>query len=203
MGGHIDNERRGASSDVARQVYVGTVSIISSLYGPKSPQAEAVSETNARIMKYNWAETFKNGALILEMRGTLATVKAEIEAGLLTSIRHQARGEILADFILLAKDAIDNGEKNVAAVLACAALEDGLKRFAESVGLEVEDKDLSEVINALKAASVLPGPQAKVVQSFVGVRNKAMHAEWDKINTSEVHSVIGFVQDFVSKRFSS
>ena len=65
----------------------------------------------------------------------------------------------------------------------------------------MEDKDLPEVINALKAASVLPGPQAKVVQSFVGVRNKAMHAEWEKIGTSEVHSVIGFVQDFIVKRF--
>jgi len=87
--------------------------------------------------------------------------------------------------------------------LACAALEDGLKRLAESVDLEVEGKDLSEVINALKATSVLPGSQARVVQSFVGVRNKAMHAEWGKIDSSEVHGVIGFVQDFVSKRFAS
>jgi hypothetical protein len=203
VGGRIDleHERKGTSSELAREVYLGTLSIISNLYGPKSPQLEAVLESNSRIMKYKWSETLKNSALILELRGVLSTTKAEIEAGLLKSIRGQARGEILADFIILAKDAIDNGVKDVAAVLSCAALEDGLKRFAESIGLEVEAKDLSEVINALKAAGALAGPQAKVIQSFVGIRNRAMHADWEKMDTSEVHSVIGFVQDFVAKRF--
>ncbi|HID30655.1 MAG TPA: hypothetical protein EYP19_11705 [Desulfobacterales bacterium] len=42
----IEGRGRGASSDAARQVYVGTLSIISNLYGPNSPQAEAVREMN-------------------------------------------------------------------------------------------------------------------------------------------------------------
>ena len=86
--------------------------------------------------------------------------------------------------------------------MACAALEDSLKRYAEASGIDVEGRDISEVINSLKAEGKFLGPQAKVVQSFVGVRNKAFHAEWNKIDTSEVHSVIGFVQDFVTKQFS-
>ena len=202
VGGNIDMDR-GTSSDLARQVYVGTLSIVSGLYGPTSPHAEAVREVNSRVMNYNWAEGLKNSALILELRGTLETVEAEIKAGLLKSIRDEARGEILADFIVLAKEAIDNDVKDVAAVLSCAAFEDAIKRYAESLGLNVEGRDLSEVINALKGAGVLPGTQAKVAQSFVTLRNKAMHAEWNKIDTSEVHSVIGFVQDFVAKSFAS
>lgn len=67
----------------------------------------------------------------------------------------------------------------------------------------MEGKDLSEAINELKATSVLPGSQARVMQLFVEVRNKAIHAEWEKIDSSEVHGVNGFVQDFVSKRFAS
>jgi hypothetical protein len=153
-------------------------------------------------MASNWSQRPKNGILILELRGALENIKTEIESGLIKSIRNQARGEIIADFILLAKDAIDSGVKDVGAILACAALEDSLKRYAESSGIEVEGKDLSEVVNSLKAAGKLLGPQAKVVQSFVGVRNKAMHAEWSKIDTAEVQSVIGFVQDFVTKQFS-
>lgn len=66
----------------------------------------------------------------------------------------------------------------------------------------MDDKEISEVINALKAAGALTGGQAKVIRPFVGIRNKAMHAEWDKIDTSEVHSVIAFVQDFIAKRFT-
>ena len=121
VGGHIDMQdigrARGTSSDIGRHVYVGTVGIISSLYGPDSLQARAVSEVNSRIMNYKWSEQLKNGGLVLEMRGTLTTVKAEIEAGLIKSIRDEARGEILADFIVLAKDAIDKGVNDVAAVL--------------------------------------------------------------------------------------
>jgi hypothetical protein len=138
----------------------------------------------------------------MELRGILSNLKAEIKGGLLISIQQQARGEVLADFIVLAKDAIDNGVKDVAAVLSSAALEDALKRYAETMGIEPETKSLSEVLNALKATNALPGPQAKVIQSFIGVRNKAMHANWDKIDTSEVYSLIGFLQDFVAKKFS-
>jgi len=205
VGGPMDINRDGGvsvSSEVAREVYAGTLSIISKIYGSESPQAIAANESNSRIMPQSWAPQYKNGMFVLELRGILANIKAEIQSGLLSSIRQQAKGEILADFIFLAKDAIDNGAKDVAAVLSCAALEDSLKRYAEMLGIEVEDKNLSEVINVLKASSVLPGPQAKVIQSFVGLRNKAMHAEWDKIDTSEVHSIIGFVQDFVAKRFN-
>ena len=38
--------------------------------------------------------------------------------------------------------------KDVAAVLACAALEDALKRFGRLKGLQVEDKAMQEVVNA-------------------------------------------------------
>lgn len=69
-------------------------------------------------------------------------------------------------------------------------------------GLDVDDKGLPEVVNALKATGNISAPQAKVVLSFAGVRNKALRAEWEKINISEVHAVLAFVQDFVARRFA-
>ncbi len=196
-------EKRGPTSALGRQIYAGTLGIVSGLYGSNSPQLEVVNETNSRTMNTVGRESSKNHTLIKELKGILDNVKVEIESDLLKSIREETRGEILTDFVVLAKDAIDNGAKDVAAVLSCAALEDALKRFAESVGIkEVDDKEMSEVINALKAASALSGTQAKVIRSFVGIRKKAMHAEWSKIDTSEVYSVIAFVQDFIAKRFT-
>ena len=201
IGGHINVKEHHASAEEARKVYTGVLNIINTLYGPSSPQIEALREINTRIMSKPWAESYKNGLFILELRGTLASIKSDIEGGLIKSIQTQAKGEILADFIVLAKSSLDSDVKEVAAVLACAALEDALKRYAESLGHEVENKDLSEIINTLKAASALGGAQTKVVQSFVGVRNKAMHAEWGKIDTAEIHSIVSFVQDFIAKRF--
>jgi len=60
----------------------------------------------------------------------------------------------LLRLIARAKLALDDN-KDVAAVLACAALEDALKRVAIKNELDVDDKDMSEVINALKAGGVL------------------------------------------------
>lgn len=200
IGGHI-TERNRVSNEISGRVYMGALGIAASVYGAGSPQAAAVKDALARIQKYNWAEELKNAALVLEMRGMLTSIAEEIRAGLLGSIRDEARGEILADFVVLAKETLDQGAKDVAAVLACAALEDAVKRYAEGVGIDPEGKDLSAVVNAVKATGKLSAPQGKILQSFVGVRNKAFHAEWAKIDTAEVHSVIAFVQEFVATRF--
>lgn len=200
VGGQI-TERTMISNEVAGRVYMGMLGITISVYGPDSAQTLAVKDASIRVSKYSWLEERKNAALVLEMRGMLNTIADEIRGGLLKSIRDEARGEILADFVVLAKETLDQGSKDVAAVLACAALEDTLKRYAERVGIDPEGKDLSEVVNAVKASGRLSGPQGRILQSFVGVRNKAFHAEWAKIDTAEVHSVIACVQEFVAKRF--
>jgi len=60
----------------------------------------------------------------------------------LFTVQASISGEIFGDFIGLAKSALRENYKDVAAVLACAALEDSLKRFAETNGLSVGDKVL-------------------------------------------------------------
>jgi hypothetical protein len=63
MGGHIDiDQHRGAPSDVSREVYTGTLSIVSKIYGPDSLQAIAVNESNSRIMALSWAQQFKTAS---------------------------------------------------------------------------------------------------------------------------------------------
>lgn len=131
----------------------------------------------------------------------LQAAKAEIEGGWLFTVEGQVSAEIFADFIALAKEALEDN-KDVAAVLACAALEDALKRVATKENLDVDDKDMSEVINALKAKGVIKGAQAPIVQSYVKLRNKAFHAEWDKFDKESVSSVIGFTEQFLLTNFS-
>jgi len=131
----------------------------------------------------------------------LQAAKAEIKGGWLFTVEGQVSAEIFADFIALAKEALDDN-KDVAAVLACAALEDALKRVAIKENLDVDDKDMSKVINALKAKGVIKGAQAPIVQSYVKLRNKAFHAEWDKFDKESVSSVIGFTEQFLLTNFS-
>lgn len=186
----------------AYQLYMGCVTIVSQLYGPTSVQMQALKEEKARLMGRDANEYTKNSILINELHGLLKNVTDEVTAGLVKSVQDEAKGEIYADFIALAKRALDENSKDVAAVLASAALEDALKRYAESQNLEPMDKDMSEVISLLKGNQLLQKPEAKVVQAYVTLRNKALHAEWDKINSPEVSSMIGFVENFVLTHFS-
>ena len=88
-------------------------------------------------------------------------------------------------------------------MLACAALEDALKRCAINRGLNVEDKNMSSVVNALKSEGVIPNLQGKVLDRYVQIRNKAFHAQWDEIDAASISSIIGFTEVFLVQQFSS
>ena len=87
-------------------------------------------------------------------------------------------------------------------MLVSAALEDTLKRFALQNQLDVAEAEMAQVVNALKSKGLLKGPQASIVQSYVQLRNKAFHAEWDKIEKETVNSAISFTETFLLEHFS-
>ena len=62
-------------------------------------------------------------------------------------------------------------------------------------------KVMQEVINALKAKGLVSGPQKSLLDSMPKVRDAAMHADWQRITSEDVGSVIGFVEQFLLKEF--
>ena len=98
--------------------------------------------------------------------------------------------------------ALAEGAKDVAAVLACAALEDALKRLALLNNLEVSDKTMQDVVNALKAKGLVGGAQKSLLDTMPKIRDYAMHANWDKITPQDVGSVMGFVEQLLLVKFS-
>ena len=82
--------------------------------------------------------------------------KEDYEGGYIFNLKAALTGEIFSDFIAAAQAALDDGYKDVAAVLACAALEDTLKRLAGMDGA-TQVSDMSQAINYLKSQSVLSG----------------------------------------------
>lgn len=133
-------------------------------------------------------------------KGIFIAAKRDYEAGFMVSIRKEITGEILGDFISLAKSSLPVS-KNVASVLASAALEDALKRFAISNGMEVNDKDMTTIKNWLKSEGLVSGAQKSLLDVMPKLRNHAMHGEWDKLTKEDVSSVIGFVEQFVLNNY--
>jgi hypothetical protein len=136
------------------------------------------------------------------LKGIFAAAKADFEGGYAVKIEASVAGEIFADFVALAKEALNQKQKNVAAVLACAALEDTLKRLGVANGLDVGEKEMAEVVNAIKSAGLIGGGAAKLLSSMPKIRNYAFHANWDNITEAEVGGVIGFVEQLILSHFS-
>ena len=84
----------------------------------------------------------------------------DFEAGLMAELDTRITGEVISDLLQLAKIALRDSRKDVAAVLVAAALEDSLKRCARLNGLEISEKTpLTQVIKALKSEGVRVGGQ--------------------------------------------
>jgi hypothetical protein len=191
---------RGRESEIIS----GTINILEQLYGGNSHKTKAFLEQHAACCKQKDHNDMRRALddLAYSTKGVLQSVKSEIEAGLVGNIQLQAQAGIFADFITAARHALEEDSKDVAAVLVCAALEDALKRYAEQQGLDVSDADMSQVINALKSKGVLKDPQATIVKSYVKLRDKAFHAEWEKVEKESVGAAIGFTEQFILSNFS-
>jgi hypothetical protein len=93
------------------------------------------------------------------LRGIFRGVKSDFDGGYVFNVEQAISGEIFGDFVALAKGALAEGHHTVAAVLACASLEDALKRFARASDLNVDGKSMQEVVNALKTKGLVSGAQ--------------------------------------------
>ena len=123
---------------------LATTDIFATIYGTSSTQLDMVKAAR---------ENSRKSVVVMILHGYLRELKAAIKEGRIVNVQSEARGAVLGDFLDLAHKALDEGEKDVAAVLACAALEDALKRYASDLGLEVQDKDMSQVVKCPKGSA--------------------------------------------------
>ncbi len=133
--------------------------------------------------------------------GIFLGAKSDADGGHLFNIEASIAGEVFGDIVSAAKAALSEGHHTVAAVLACAALEDALKRFATAQGLDVVGKSMDEVVNALKSQGVVSGVQKTLLSAMPKIRNLAMHADWQHISPQDAGSVVGFVEQFLLTHF--
>lgn len=200
------NPQSLTSQEEYGHVLQGATGIIVLLYGRGSVQLSSfqagVVAEEKRVAK-EWHES-QRGSMAQFFSGVLSNVLAELDAGLIGSIRQQAEGEVLADFVALSRAALDekgDQAKNVAAVLAAAAFEDTIRRLGAIHAGTAGGEKLADVVTALKTSGFLQGSQVGIAQSYLNFRNRAMHAEWDKIESEAVSSALGFVEQLVLKYF--
>ena len=135
--------------------------------------------------------------------GIFLSAREAFLAGYLFDVERDVSAEIFGDFVVLARRALSEDNKDVAAVLGAAALEDALKRYAASNGLDVDDSTMSEVISALKSKGLVSGAQKSMLSAMLQMRNFAIHAKWEKFTKPDVSGLIGFVEQFLLTSFGT
>jgi hypothetical protein len=170
------------------------LNLLSYVFGENSVHFRQLSEVSDNFKGY--VSNAESGV------GVFEAAKRDVEAGVVGSIEQRITGELFSDFVVSAKTALAEGQKDVAAVLACAALEDTLKRFAALKGISVDNKTMDSVVGALKAAGLVSGAQKGLLDAMPRIRNAAMHADWKKISEPDVASVIGFTEQFLLTHLS-
>ena len=138
---------------------------------------------------------------VITLVSIFRSAKEAFEGGYVFDVELSLSGEVLGDFVTLAKEALTNGHKDVAAVLASAALEDALKRYARVIGLDVEDAAMTETINALKSKGLVSGASKSLLEAMPSIRNNALHARWEKIDEASVNGIIAYVEHFLLANF--
>ncbi len=168
--------------------------LILAVYGERSPHYLNFQKERDTCNGYDYE--------VLSIYGVFESGKDDFEGGYVFDVDLRISGEVLGDFVALARQALAEGNKDVAAVLACAALEDALKRFAVAKGLDTVGKTMQEIVNALKGAGLVTGAQKSLLDTMPKIRNMAMHADWDKFSEPDVNSVLGYVEQFLLTNLS-
>ena len=181
------------------------ISFLTAVYGPQSPQLDAYKQALTDISKSASNPTNAAHHQHGYARGLIRNLVAEIDAGLISSLRAQVAGEIFSQLVGLGKEILQDdteSAKNVSAVLIAAAFEDLMRRMGtELAGVSGRPK-LDEVITTLKTAGILKGGEVGTAQSYLKFRNDSLHADWAKVQKSQVQSCIGFIETLLVKHFS-
>ncbi len=136
-------------------------------------------------------------ALIQKMHGLLHSLKEEAEHGLLRRLEDVVMATAFDDFLDHAEAFHRANKAREAGVLAAIVLEDTIKRIAAKNSVNGAGLTLEPLVDALVKASVFTPVKAKRVKAYAGVRNPALHAEWDKFDIRDAGELISGTRELI------
>jgi uncharacterized protein YutE (UPF0331/DUF86 family) len=129
--------------------------------------------------------------------GLLASVKDDAAHGLLQKLEYLVVATTFDDFLDHA-DAFHKANKaREAGVLAAIVLEDTIEKIALKNGIVTTGRSLELLVDELVKKNVLTPVKAKRVKAYAGVRNPALHAEWDKFDVRDAGELIAGTRELI------
>jgi uncharacterized protein YutE (UPF0331/DUF86 family) len=178
---------------ICQQLFSKSVNLIeniTSTYSYYSQEAERIIIGSKRV-----GGLHKNAIKML--RGHLQALLSDIEDGLLTNLEYKITAQSFLNFFEHAKSYLKQNKKMESSVIASSVFEDTIRKIGKKSGLEYEKLD--RLIDELKKLQVISSTEMKKFKYFAGIRNEAMHANWDKFTIEEVEDLINGTEQTIEK----
>lgn len=155
----------------------------------------------------NDKHTYENNYGVSRMAGILKALRADVEAGFLSSARELIHGELFGDFLEMADFLLDEGYKDAAAVMGGGVLETHLRQLCIKHGVslntvinnQTQPKKADRLNNDLAGASIYSKLDQKNVTSWLDLRNKAAHAKYNEYTKEQVALLLQGIRYFISR----
>ena len=153
----------------------------------------------ARIIEMNPALHVHTSSVI----GVAKALRHDIAAGYLQTLTELVHATVFADFLEMAKQLLESGYKDAAAVICGSTLESHLRELCKKFGIATEvngrPKKADQMNAALTKATAYSALDQKSVTAWLGLRNKAAHGEYGAYDENQVDVLISGVEHFVAR----
>jgi hypothetical protein len=133
--------------------------------------------------------------------GILRAVKQDLEGGHLARLPELVRGNVFSDFLEMAEHLLSTHYKDAAAVLGGGVLEEHLRLLCKKNGVETMFESKPKKADAMNAelakAGVYTANRQKIITGWLGTRNSAAHAEYERYSEGDVEQLLAGLREFV------
>lgn len=162
-----------------------------------APQGSYFRDELARITTNDHLKGGAPWALLQKMHGLLTSLKDEAVHGLLRKLEYIAVATAFDDFLDHAEAFHKGNKAREAGVLAAIVLEDTIKRIATKNNVPTDGISLEQLIDELVKIGVFTPVKAKRIKGYAGVRNPALHAEWEKFDIRDAGDLIAGTRELI------
>jgi hypothetical protein len=150
-----------------------------------------------RLMNHEYMKSGIPGFIVSKMHGVLKSAHKEWEGGMLREIEYIIAAENFDNFLDHASFYHKGDKKIESSILASAVLEDTMKKIGTKNGVPTKGLSLDQITDELVKADLLTQVKAKRVKAYAGVRNHALHAEWDDFDIKDVGEMIKGIRELI------
>ncbi|MGD0780395.1 MAG: DUF4145 domain-containing protein [Dehalococcoidales bacterium] len=170
--------------------------ILGTVFGFQSPHyhhfEELIPEHGVRHLAHSYD--------VYPIVGVLNGALDDLEKGYLLGQEFLIAGEVFDSILEQAKQLMQSGYKDPAAVLARVVLEDALKRLARGEGID-DNLKASSINDELKKRERYPQSQWRFIQAWLDIGNAAAHGNVNEYSADDVNNLIKDLERFLVTEF--